>query len=39
MDEPAFAGCKLTCRLVGLIEGEQSGKKTKERNDRVVAVT
>jgi len=38
MDEPAFAGCKLTCRLVGLIEGEQSGKKTKERNDRVVAV-
>jgi inorganic pyrophosphatase len=38
MDEPAFAGCKLACRLVGLIEGEQSGKKTKERNDRVVAV-
>jgi inorganic pyrophosphatase len=38
MDEPAFAGCKLACRPVGLIEGEQSGKKTKERNDRVVAV-
>ena len=29
MDEPAFAGCKLTCRLVGLIEGEQSGKRPK----------
>jgi inorganic pyrophosphatase len=38
MDEPAFAGCKLTCRVVGLIEGEQSDKKTTERNDRVVAV-
>lgn len=23
MDEPAFPGCKLTCRLVGVIEGEQ----------------
>lgn len=38
MDEPAFAGCKLTCRLVGVIEGEQSDGKEKERNDRVVAV-
>jgi len=38
MDEPAFAGCKLTCRVVGLIEGQQSDRKTSERNDRVVAV-
>jgi inorganic pyrophosphatase len=38
MDEPAFAGCKLTCRVVGVIEGEQSDGKHKERNDRVVAV-
>jgi inorganic pyrophosphatase len=38
MDEPAFPGCKLTCRIVGVIEGEQSDKKHKERNDRVVAV-
>jgi inorganic pyrophosphatase len=38
MDEPAFAGCKLTCRIVGLIEGEQGDGKVKERNDRVVAV-
>ena len=38
MDEPAFAGCKLTCRLVGVIEGEQGDKKKPERNDRVVAV-
>jgi len=38
MDEPAFPGCKLTCRIVGVIEGEQGDKKDKERNDRVVAV-
>jgi len=38
MDEPAFAGCKLTCRIVGVIEGEQGDKKKAERNDRVVAV-
>jgi hypothetical protein len=22
MDEPAFPGCKLTCRVIGVIEGE-----------------
>jgi inorganic pyrophosphatase len=38
MDEPAFPGCKLTCRLVGVIEGEQGAKKKRERNDRIVAV-
>jgi inorganic pyrophosphatase len=38
MDEPAFPGCKLTCRIVGVIEGEQGNKKQAERNDRVVAV-
>jgi len=38
MDEPAFPGCKLTCRIVGVIEGEQGDKKRAERNDRVVAV-
>ncbi len=38
MDEPAFAGCVLGCRLVGIIEGEQRDKKNKLRNDRVVAV-
>lgn len=37
MDEPAFAGCVLECRLVGVIEGEQGNKK-KERNDRLVAI-
>ncbi len=38
MDEPAFPGCKLTCRLVGVIEGEQGEKRELERNDRIVAV-
>jgi inorganic pyrophosphatase len=38
MDEPAFAGCVLTCRLVGIVEGEQIEKKRKERNDRIVAI-
>jgi inorganic pyrophosphatase len=38
MDEPAFPGCVLKCRLIGVIEGEQGDGKAKERNDRVVAV-
>src|SRR5690242_3942154 len=38
MDEPAFPGCLLKCRLIGVIEGEQGKKKKKERNDRLVAV-
>ena len=38
MDEPAFPGVVLKCRLIGIIEGEQGDNKDKERNDRVVAV-
>jgi len=38
MDEPAFPGCVLKCRIIGVIEGEQSNKKMKERNDRILAV-
>jgi inorganic pyrophosphatase len=40
MDEPAFPGCVLTCRPIGVIEGEQVEKrrKKKERNDRIVAI-
>jgi inorganic pyrophosphatase len=30
MDEPAFPGCVLQCRLVGVIEGEGIGKKNKK---------
>ena len=40
MDEPAFPGCVLKCRLIGVIEGEQGDrkKKKKERNDRIIAI-
>src|ERR1043166_2763376 len=38
MDEPAFPGCVLSCRPIGVIEGEQGDKKKKKRNDRIVAV-
>lgn len=39
MDEPAFAGCVLVCRPIGVIEGEQIGKRQKKiRNDRIVAI-
>ena len=38
MDEPAFPGCAVQARLVGVIEGEQLDGKKKIRNDRLVAV-
>lgn len=38
MDEPAFPGCVLRARLVGVIEGEQTEKGKKQRNDRLLAV-
>jgi inorganic pyrophosphatase len=38
MDEPAFPGCALKCRVIGIIEGKQGSKAEKERNDRIVAI-
>jgi inorganic pyrophosphatase len=38
MDEPAFPGCVLKCRIVGIIQGEQSAEKKTERNDRIIAI-
>src|SRR5438270_9657739 len=38
MDEPAFPGCVLKCRGIGVIQGEQGDKKDKERNHRVIAI-
>ena len=29
MDEPALPGCVLTCRPIGVIEGEQGDKKRR----------
>ncbi|HMJ05470.1 MAG TPA: inorganic diphosphatase [Chthoniobacterales bacterium] len=38
MDEPAFTGCLVACRLLGVIEAEQTEKGRTERNDRLIAV-
>jgi inorganic pyrophosphatase len=38
MDEPAFPGCVLACRPIGVIQGEQGKKKNKVRNDRIIAI-
>jgi len=39
MDEPAFAGCLVPSRLVGVITAEQKERDgTVERNDRLIAV-
>src|ERR1700684_3818307 len=37
MDEPAFPGCAVQARLVGVIEGGKIGGKKKIRNERQVA--
>jgi inorganic pyrophosphatase len=39
MDEPAFAGCLVSCRLLGVIEAKQTEKGKTERNDRLIAVS
>ncbi len=38
MDEPAFPGCAVKGRLIGVIEGQQVEGKKKTRNDRLVVV-
>lgn len=39
MDEPAFVGCLIPARLVGVIEAEQTERDGKTtRNDRLIAV-
>jgi inorganic pyrophosphatase len=38
MDEPAFPGCSVKSRLIGVIEGEQIDGKKRIRNDRLVAI-
>ncbi|MEP6936559.1 MAG: inorganic diphosphatase [Chthoniobacterales bacterium] len=39
MDKPAFAGCLVTARLLGVIEAEQTERAgDKQRNDRLIAV-
>ena len=38
MDVPAFPGCLVPSRLIGVMEGEQLDGKKKVRNDRLIAV-
>ena len=38
MDEPAFPGCLIGARLIGVIRGEQIDGKKRIRNDRLVAI-
>ena len=38
MDEPAFVGCVVASRLIGVIEAEQTEDGKTIRNDRLVAV-
>jgi inorganic pyrophosphatase len=38
MDEPAFVGCLIEGRLLGVIEAEQTEDGKTERNDRLIAV-
>lgn len=38
MDEPAFTGCLVACRVLGAIEAEQTEKGNTLRNDRLIAV-
>jgi inorganic pyrophosphatase len=38
MDEPAFVGCLVETRLIGVIEAEQTEDGKTERNDRLIGV-
>jgi inorganic pyrophosphatase len=38
MDEPAFSGCLVPARLIGVIEAEQTEDGKTERNDRLISV-
>ncbi|HEX6162285.1 MAG TPA: inorganic diphosphatase [Vicinamibacterales bacterium] len=38
MDEPAFAGCVLRCRVIGIIEGEEVKDGKTARNDRLIGI-
>lgn len=38
MEEPSFAGCLVTVRLIGVIAARQTSKGRTERNDRLIGV-
>ena len=37
-DEPTFPGCRIDCRLIGVIQAMQTEHGEKKRNDRLIAV-
>ncbi len=37
MDEPSWPGCIIECKLLGVIEAEQTENNTISRNDRMIA--
>ena len=39
MDSPAFAGCLVPVRLIGVIEARQDEEGEKRRNDRLIAIS
>lgn len=39
MDEPAFPGCLVPAKLIGVIEAEQTEGQETTRNDRLIAVS
>ena len=39
MDEPAYPGCVVECRVIGALKAKQSEKKKMEENDRLIAVS
>ena len=38
MDEPSWPGCVIECKLLGVVEAEQTEKGVTARNDRIIAV-
>jgi inorganic pyrophosphatase len=38
MDAPAFAGCIVECRLIGVLQAKQTQQGKSTRNDRYIAV-
>src|ERR1044072_6302036 len=38
MDEPAFPGCLIPARLIGVIEADQTEEGETRRNDRLIAI-
>jgi inorganic pyrophosphatase len=39
MDEPSYPGCLVECKVLGVIEAEETEKGKTIRNDRIIAAT